>query len=61
MKTDSAIRDQISREMPYITSLAMVLQNNPFVVCSDPIRAKLDKVLKLTRIIENTHNRELDS
>jgi len=61
MNTDTAIREQISREMPYIMSLAAVLENNPCVVCSDGIRAKLDRTLMLTRIIENTHSREFNS
>jgi hypothetical protein len=58
MNTDTAIREQISREMPYIMSLAAVLENNPCLVCSDGIRAKLDKTLMLTRIL---NSRELDS
>jgi hypothetical protein len=62
MKTDSAIRDEISREMPYIMSLAAVLQNNLCIVCSDPIRARLNRVLMLSkRIMKGTLNRELDS
>ena len=61
MNTDTAIREQISREMPYIMSLAAVLENNPCVVCSDCIRARLDKVLKLTRGMESNHSREFNS
>jgi len=58
MNTDAAIRDEISREMPYIMSLAAALENNPCIVCSDDIRAKLDRTLMLTRIL---NSRELDS
>jgi hypothetical protein len=62
MKTDSVIRDEISREMPYMMPFATVLHNNDFLVCSDPIRARLNRVLKLSRrIMKGPQNRELDS
>ena len=58
MSPDTVIRDKISREMPYIMSLAAALDNKPYIVCSDGIRAKLDRTLMLTRILKY---RELDS